>query len=625
MTRYNPDGHLDESFGVGGMVTDFMGNIGEASAMLIQPDGKIVVCGGRLARFFSDGQLDIIFSSESVTAPISINAIAIQPDGKIVGAGVGTIAAANTGFGLVRYNPNGTFDTTFGFVGKIFTDLTPNADVANALVIQPDGKLLVGGVATTIYIPSSNPAPFIYVPAFENSDFALLRYNANGSLDVTFGAGGRVFTDFFDQYFPPPAGLDIRQDDGIFSIALRRDGKIVVAGGAQVWTGINNVNSGQFALARYNPDGSADSTFSGDGRLTTKAAGFGGASALALLRDGRSRVAGTVSAAHDSDFALLGFAADDAPDFEVALRQHVPVLQFSSAENFFPLKVEAITDNPGNKLLNGLSSTQFVTIATKPPPAGRWPLLSINLLKQTYPAPIYFPADGDDKIEEAGGSGNAGGSNKYFTDARQFQSDPNYADRIYGRVYYGFDGQGRKIAWLQYWFFYYYNDYHHETLTGTRYFDLHEGDWEMVQVALDANAQPVSAFYAQHDGGSQCRWSDVEKDLGGQRPVVYVARGSHASYFRRGAHSIRLLGIEIGLDIADGAILRSEPTFVEINDRGPDWINWLGRWGGTQKKKFLDITRFFDGDSPRGPKFQGDKWTDPLAFPFSKDSLFRCQ
>lgn len=312
MARYNPDGSLDTSFGVEGKVTDFAA-IGEANAMLIQPDGKIVVGGGRVARFTSDGELDSIFSIVSPTSNIYVQAIAIQPDGKIVGAGSGAIGPLNTSFGLVRYNANGTFDTTFGFLGKVFTDLTPNSDGAQAVVIQPDGKLLVGGFATTSYRPAANPVPFVYIPAFSNSDFALVRYHANGIPDASFGVNGTVLTDFFDNYFPPPAGLDINQGDAIASVALRRDGKIVVAGSAVVWTGIHNINATQVALARYNPDGSLDTAFSGDGRVLNKVANYGSASAVALQGDGKIVVAGSAATGRGSDFALLRFVADDAP------------------------------------------------------------------------------------------------------------------------------------------------------------------------------------------------------------------------------------------------------------------------------------------------------------------------
>jgi uncharacterized delta-60 repeat protein/uncharacterized repeat protein (TIGR01451 family) len=309
MARYNPDGGLDTSFGVEGKVTDFAA-LGEAHSMLIQPDGRIVVGAGRLARFTSDGELDQIFSVASPTSNISVQAIAIQPNGKIVGAGVAAVAPGNTAFGLVRYNPDGTFDTTFGFLGKVFTDLTPTADEAHAVAIQPDGKILVGGYATTVYRPASNPSPFVYIPAYVNQDFALVRYHANGLLDATFGSGGAAFTDFFDHYFPPPAGLDISQGDSIASIVLRQDGKIVVGGTAVVWTGIHNINALHVALARYNPDGSADAAFGGDGRVLNKVANYGGASAVALQSDGKIVVAGFAATGHGSDFALLRFLGD---------------------------------------------------------------------------------------------------------------------------------------------------------------------------------------------------------------------------------------------------------------------------------------------------------------------------
>jgi len=173
-----------------------------------------------------------------------------------------------------------------------------------------------------------------------------------------------------------------------------------------------------------------------------------------------------------------------------------------------------------------------------------------------------------------------------------------YADRTYGRVAYGND----DALWLQYWFFYYYDD---QTNFGG---GAHEGDWEMVQVRLGATNQPDRAAYAQHGrdidlpieklGGETCGWSQVES-FGG-RPIVYVAQGSHASYFRPGHYDTPDPD-----DNADGEGISGSPIIDEIRSDSPGWVAWPGKWGDTAG----------DAESPPGPAFQTEqKWTNPSAW-----------
>lgn len=142
----------------------------------------------------------------------------------------------------------------------------------------------------------------------------------------------------------------------------------------------------------------------------------------------------------------------------------------------------------------------------------------------------------------------------------------------------------------------------------------------MIQIALDADANPLSAVYAQHEEGALSAWDggEIEKSgLNHERPVVYVALGSHASYFHAGRYRIfpklsGVPGVPGAYDYADGFVERPEPQLVIITENSPHWINWPGRWGGTTK--WLPIKGLY-GDSPRGPKFQsGDKWKNPQAF-----------
>jgi uncharacterized delta-60 repeat protein len=143
--------------------------------------------------------------------------IAPQPDGKIVAAGAAW-SGAGYDFALARYNRDGLPDDSFGVNGKVTTDFAGSTDMALSVAAQPDGKIVAAGFA------SVSGAGF---------NFALARYNRDGSLDDSFGVAGKVTTDF--------AGYI----DQARSVALQPDGKIVAAG----YAAINGAQD--FALARY--------------------------------------------------------------------------------------------------------------------------------------------------------------------------------------------------------------------------------------------------------------------------------------------------------------------------------------------------------------------------------------
>lgn len=307
--------HLDITFGTNGKtLTDFTGGADVANALAIQPDGKIVVAGSAvntvtsdtdfgLARYNSNGTLDPSFGEGGkVITDVGalgdiVSAIALQPDGKIVVAGQ-SFTATNFDFSLARYHANGTLDTSFGAGGKVLTDFNGNEDIAFALVIQPDGKLVVAGHAAD---------------ELSDLDFALARYNPDGSLDVTFGTGGKVTTDF------------LTSDDQAFALVRQPDGKLLAGGAA-----INPDNSqSNFALARYDADGSLDLSFN-TGKVITSFGGASSINALALLSNGKIVAAGGAVQASEAnvpnhgevtnDFALARYDADGTidPTFGVA-------------------------------------------------------------------------------------------------------------------------------------------------------------------------------------------------------------------------------------------------------------------------------------------------------------------
>ena len=152
-----------------------------------------------------------------------------------------------------------------------------------------------------------------------------------------------------------------------------------------------------------------------------------------------------------------------------------------------------------------------------------------------------------------------------------------------------------KQLWLQYWLWYFYNDYQLVFNAG-----LHEGDWEMVQLGMDGE-QPDVAVYAQHDQAERRDWSDVRKTDDG-RPIVFSARGSHASYFEPG-----LFETEAWYDVCDGARSASATELVILRESDlPGWAKWEGQWGDTE----APIKRVFS-PSPRGPIKQTKKWLHP--------------
>jgi uncharacterized delta-60 repeat protein len=308
LVRYNPDGSLDSGFGSAGKVITDFGGPDFSFAIALQPDGKIVVAGSSffdfaLARYDSGGSLDMSFGSggkatASITGSEQAFAMALQPDGKIVLAGVTSVSPINpdlSDFALARFNSNGSLDTGFGSGGKVVTDFG-GGDIVTSLALQPDGKIVVAG--------SARAANFI------DNNFAVARYNANGSLDLSFGAEGITLTDF-------------GQNDSASAVALQADGKIVVAGSVIQGTS-------DFALARFNSNGSLDTGFGSGGKVTTNIRGFDRAFAMAVRPDGKITVAGEA----DMNFALARY--ESVESFDICLQDE------SSGDT---LKIDSITGN----------------------------------------------------------------------------------------------------------------------------------------------------------------------------------------------------------------------------------------------------------------------------------------
>ncbi len=307
LARYSGDGSLDSSFGKSGKITtDFFGKNDQAYAVALQRDGRIVVAGGAtsakggfgfaVARYNNDGVVDATFGNGgkiitffAIDRISEARALVIQPDGKILLAGSGS-PRFGTDFALARYNTDGSLDSTFGAGGKVTTDFFGSEDQARALIIQPDGRIVAAGYAG--------------LPNRPSTDFAIARYNGNGTLDPAFGAGGKVTTDFFNGY------------DGVSALALQPDCMIVAAGMVSARGGSD------FGLARYNGDGTLDTTFGSSGRIATEIGGaVGWASSIVIQQDRKIVAAGSAvnPATGNDDFALVRygfepFAKNESPN-----------------------------------------------------------------------------------------------------------------------------------------------------------------------------------------------------------------------------------------------------------------------------------------------------------------------
>jgi uncharacterized delta-60 repeat protein len=297
LVRYNVDGSLDASFSGDGMqITDF-GGVDRASGIAIQADRRIVAVGESgsdfgLARYNTDGSLDASFSGDGrqttdFGGDDDAGGIVIQGDGRLVAAG-GSFAGGDGDFAVARYKADGSLDTSFSGDGKQTTDFD-GYEYGGGVAIQADDRIVVSGTS----IPSGADSDF--------GDFAVARYDTTGSLDASFSGDGRQTTNFDVE--------DTGQD-----VAIGADGKIVVAGKSSPDF---TLGRGDFALARYNTDGSLDASFSGDGRQTTD---FGGTEVedagrgVAIQADGKIVVAGaTTPGADPSDFALARYHAGSEP------------------------------------------------------------------------------------------------------------------------------------------------------------------------------------------------------------------------------------------------------------------------------------------------------------------------
>ena len=293
LARYNVNGSLDTTFGAGGIVkTDFFGFWDSAHAVAIQTNGKIVVGGPAhlsdassanlmLARYNADGTLDTTFGSGGIVTNdygYRIPDIAIQPNGRIVAV---VQSGSSSNFIVLRYNANGSLDTSFDADGIVETDFNSNNDIAHSVTIQSDNRILVGGVAGS-----------------GSSRFAMARYNVDGSLDLTFGTAGKVTADV----------SGIEDDSEARKITILPNGRILLAGSVEIGDSVG------LALARFNSNGSLDTTFGFSGKVTTffSEASLIYCAGLEIMPNGKIVLGGAFQTT--PGFALTRYNANGTPD-----------------------------------------------------------------------------------------------------------------------------------------------------------------------------------------------------------------------------------------------------------------------------------------------------------------------
>lgn len=309
LARLTSAGVPDQTFGNGGTVTTFIGSYGGSiNSVLLQPDGKIIAAGedaivtGRLvfARYNADGSLDNSFGAGGIflsdlstlqSGPSNHFHAALLPNGEILAPTVNQ----NYGLGLARFTASGNLDTAFGTGGVAFmnpSDTQASVDGPGTILVQQDGRIIEVGTSVT------------GVGAFSTSGVAVARFTPNGAADATFGSEGLVES--------PLVGSPIAS-----GALLRPDGRIVVTGTSYIGSRTDSELSSDFALARFMPNGQLDSTFGYHGAAQQPNGFTGNINAVAVQADGKILTAGSELAPDPSkwtDAAIARYNPDGSLD-----------------------------------------------------------------------------------------------------------------------------------------------------------------------------------------------------------------------------------------------------------------------------------------------------------------------
>jgi hypothetical protein len=274
----------------------------------------------------------------------------------------------------------------------------------------------------------------------------------------------------------------------------------------------------------------------------------------------------------------------DTIDYDGLLERYTPQLRYHFAESYRADSAWTATLplppwSGDSERSNNLERENGTILAAADPLLGHTPLSLDALPARGAAAELYGagePALDSDRIDFRNDS--------YQDDAAAMHANSGLANRIYARATQDANGK----VWLQYWFFYYYNE-------GILSFFDHEADWEMIQIGLTSGLVPDVATYAQHSGAQSCPWDRVPKYTGpeGDAPVAFVELGSHASLFYASAPASYV--------VASGAEHVRPAVERQLGNASPSWASWRGRWGGST-------------DIIRSPGEQGLKWDGPATF-----------
>ncbi|TAN65573.1 MAG: hypothetical protein EPN17_16395 [Methylobacter sp.] len=329
LMRYNSDGSLDLSFGGNGIIITDLGNAEFGNSVAVQTDGKILLGGHSynynnqngdfaLVRYNTDGSLDLSFDNDGIvtTAGSYDGSVTVQADGKIL------LGGGTNNFALMRYNSDGSPDLSFDGDGNVITDVG-NDGHGNSVTVQTDGKILLSG-----YSYNSS----------RNSDFALMRYNTDGSLDLSFGGNGIIITDLGNSELGR-------------SVTAQADGKILLGGHSYNSSGNDNI-----VLVRYNTDGSLDLNFNGNG-IVTATGGYDGGT-VAVQADGKILLTGSGLNGTYNDFALVRYNTNGSLDTSFGVDGIVTTDLDNSYDNGNSVTVQA----DGKILLGGTSDNMFALL-----------------------------------------------------------------------------------------------------------------------------------------------------------------------------------------------------------------------------------------------------------------------
>jgi len=275
---------------------------------------------------------------------------------------------------------------------------------------------------------------------------------------------------------------------------------------------------------------------------------------------------------HAQGIASDGNGLSDAMKWDLATR-YLPSLQFKAGELFFPVDVGYQLNNSVLKKRNG----EIVTPVDSHPT-----IASISTKDESY-----FLANGSDLSTIA--------------------ADYGKKNQTLGYTIYCHVTKDSTSTIVQYWFFYAYNN---------APLNDHEGDWEMIELVLDAAQSPVWVAYSQHLQGERASWGDVEK-IDSTHPVVYVARGSHANYFRPYQGRLGLENDEVGADGLNLKPVDLNPILLGemglgLHNSSQDWLTFGGRWGNWAN--LADSEVGFAGPFGPGQGYNSDKWNNPISW-----------